>query len=98
MSLPRGRLRRHTLVGRAADSAACPLEELFPTDARAANDIRRQPRNSGTLDAVNRRGKSIRCRVSCSPPAGSDGETRGVILLMDDHDDKAAPPAGGQKR
>jgi len=36
-----------------------------------------------TLDAVNRRGKKIRCRVSCTPLV--TGQKReGVILLMDE--------------
>jgi two-component system, chemotaxis family, CheB/CheR fusion protein len=39
-----------------------------------------------TLDAVNRRGKSIRCEVTCTPLAGSDG-LRGAILVMEDSAD-----------
>ena len=42
-----------------------------------------------TLDAVNRRGKKIRCRVSCTPLVGADGSRAGVIVLMED----AEPPA-----
>jgi two-component system, chemotaxis family, CheB/CheR fusion protein len=37
-----------------------------------------------TVDAVNRRGKSIRCQVRCSPLAGSDHDIRGAILLMEE--------------
>src|SRR5262245_26010954 len=37
-----------------------------------------------TLDAVNRRGKSIRCQVHCSPLSGSDHDVRGAILLMEE--------------
>ena len=36
------------------------------------------------LDAVNRRGKSIRCRVTCTLRLGTTGERRGVVLLMDE--------------
>jgi two-component system CheB/CheR fusion protein len=36
------------------------------------------------LDAVNRRGKVIRCRVTCTPLTGSDAEIRGVVLLMEE--------------
>ena len=36
------------------------------------------------LNAVNRRGKAIRCRVTCVPLADSDGEIRGVVLLMEE--------------
>jgi len=35
------------------------------------------------LDAVNRRGKSIKCRVACAPLL-SGKEREGVILLMDE--------------
>jgi hypothetical protein len=37
-----------------------------------------------TLDAVNRRGKSIRCKVSCTTlsPLG-DGVVTGLILMME---------------
>ncbi len=36
------------------------------------------------LDAVNRRGRPIRCRVTCTPLRGSDSEIRGVILLTEE--------------
>ncbi len=36
------------------------------------------------LNAVNRRGKSIRCRVTCTLRLGTAGERRGVVLLMDE--------------
>jgi two-component system, chemotaxis family, CheB/CheR fusion protein len=37
-----------------------------------------------TLDAVNRRGKSIRCRITCTPLVSPQGKRDGVILLMDE--------------
>jgi two-component system CheB/CheR fusion protein len=39
-----------------------------------------------TIEAVNRRGKPIRCRINCAPLVGTGGETRGVILLMEEPD------------
>ena len=36
------------------------------------------------LDAVNRRGKPIRCTVTCTPLMGGQSEVRGVILLMEE--------------
>jgi two-component system, chemotaxis family, CheB/CheR fusion protein len=39
-----------------------------------------------TLDATNRRGKRIRCRVTCTPLSNSNGTRDGVILLMDQVD------------
>ena len=37
-----------------------------------------------TLDAVNRRGKKIKCKVTCSPLITSSGKREGVILLMEE--------------
>lgn len=37
-----------------------------------------------TLEATNRRGKTIQCKVSCTPLLGSAEEVRGVILLMEE--------------
>src|SRR5205085_12473598 len=36
------------------------------------------------VDAVNRRGKHIRCRISCTPLFGPGREIRGTILLMEE--------------
>ncbi len=40
-----------------------------------------------TVEATNRRGQRIDCRVSCMPLKGSDGSASGVIVLME----QAAP-------
>jgi two-component system CheB/CheR fusion protein len=37
-----------------------------------------------TLEAINRRGKRIRCRVGCTPLAAVAGKHDGVILLMEE--------------
>src|SRR5438874_6440026 len=37
-----------------------------------------------TVECRNRRGKSIRCPVRCTPLSGANGETLGVILLMEE--------------
>jgi two-component system CheB/CheR fusion protein len=36
------------------------------------------------VDAVNRRGKTIRCTVTCTPLMGGQNEVRGAILLMEE--------------
>src|SRR5712692_5768762 len=36
------------------------------------------------LDATNRRGRKIRCLVTCSPLCGPTGEARGVIVQMEE--------------
>jgi len=43
------------------------------------------------LDAVNRRGKKIRCQVTCTPLDSSGKEPRGVILLMEEVDGEKKP-------
>jgi two-component system, chemotaxis family, CheB/CheR fusion protein len=37
-----------------------------------------------TIPAVNRRGRSIQCAVSCTPLSSPDGAVRGVIILMEE--------------
>jgi two-component system CheB/CheR fusion protein len=36
------------------------------------------------LDAINRRGKPIRCRVSCSPLVTPTKKREGAILIMEE--------------
>jgi two-component system CheB/CheR fusion protein len=38
------------------------------------------------LDAVNRRGKTIKCRVACTPIIGASKERQGTILMMEEMD------------
>jgi two-component system CheB/CheR fusion protein len=40
-----------------------------------------------SLDAVNRRGRSIRCTVTCFPLNAADGTVQGAIMLMEDSSD-----------
>ena len=42
------------------------------------------------LEAVNRRGRTIRCEVSCTPFAGADREIRGAVLVMQEWEEPAA--------
>jgi two-component system CheB/CheR fusion protein len=55
---------------------ACLAGEAVPADMAVA--------------AINRRGKSITCRINCAPLVGVGGEIRGVILLMEEPD--GGPP------
>jgi two-component system CheB/CheR fusion protein len=41
-------------------------------------------RQEVVLDAVNRRGKKIRCRVTCSPLVAGSKQREGVILMMEE--------------
>jgi two-component system, chemotaxis family, CheB/CheR fusion protein len=59
-----------------------PVERLRPALKGALNG-----ESSGeqlTLDAVNRRGKQIRCLVTVSPLMGPEGKISGSILLMEE--------------
>ena len=59
-----------------------PMEPLEPLLRGALNGD--GDRQQITLDAVNRRGRSIRCRVSCLPLCSmNDGEVTGVIVMME---------------
>ncbi|HEX6750468.1 MAG TPA: CheR family methyltransferase [Longimicrobium sp.] len=46
------------------------------------------------LDAVNRRGRPIRCRVAATPFLGGDREIRGAVLVMEEWRDGVVPSAG----
>jgi hypothetical protein len=59
----------------AADRLAAPVGRL--------NGVREQVDTS--VQATNRRGKTISCRVMVSPLFGADREIRGTILLMEEH-------------
>jgi two-component system CheB/CheR fusion protein len=41
------------------------------------------------LETVNRRGKTLQCRVTCTPLIGAETTTQGVILLMEEWDGHA---------
>ncbi|HYM63381.1 MAG TPA: CheR family methyltransferase [Gaiellaceae bacterium] len=47
------------------------------------------------LDAVNRRGKAILCKISCTPLEGPPGDIRGVILFMEAEGDVGSSRARG---
>jgi two-component system CheB/CheR fusion protein len=40
--------------------------------------------NEAVLDATNRRGRPIRCKVSCLPLIVASKEVQGVIVLMEE--------------
>jgi two-component system, chemotaxis family, CheB/CheR fusion protein len=45
--------------------------------------------HSTVVQATNRRGKSIRCRVTCSPLVGTDRIVRGTIVVVVEEPDPA---------
>lgn len=60
------------------------LDEVMPLLRAALADTTEG--TEGTFDAINRRGRSIRCRVNASPLTTPEEEIRGVILVMRDAD------------
>ena len=66
-----------------------PVERLKPAIRSCLAGEETCP--TAILEARNRRGKSIRCHVTCTPLRGATGGTRGVILLMEEQPDGQAP-------
>jgi len=58
-----------------------PLEQVMPL---ARTTLTEASTKDAVLDATNRRGSSIRCRVRTSPLLSGSGELRGVIFLMEE--------------
>ena len=63
------------------------LDIGFPVDQLAgrvrAALLGEQEREAPMIEATNRRGRRIRCRVSCMPLLSPDGPVRGAILIME---------------
>jgi two-component system CheB/CheR fusion protein len=64
-----------------------PVEKLRPALKTCIGG--ESPSEQITLDAVNRRGRTIRCHVTCSPLKSVDGSAGGAILLMEEIGDGA---------
>lgn len=60
-----------------------PVEQLRQP---IRNRLSGSPANSEEvlLDAINRGGRNIQCRVTCTPLIGTQGQIQGVILLMEE--------------
>jgi two-component system, chemotaxis family, CheB/CheR fusion protein len=63
-----------------------PVEQLRPMIRSCLNN--ESTHLEVALDAMNRRGKPIRLKVTCTPMVGdADAPPRGVVLLMEESDD-----------
>ena len=61
-----------------------PVEHLrAPLRACLAGEV---SQNEIVLEATNRRGKAIQCKVTCMPHSNMMGEIQGVILIMEEKD------------
>lgn len=84
-------LRSNETVGRHLLNLdiGLPLEEIRqPLRACISGDTGENIELS--VDAINRRGRRIRCRITCTPlisttPRKEEPDVQGVILLMEDH-------------
>jgi two-component system, chemotaxis family, CheB/CheR fusion protein len=62
-----------------------PLEQITPLLRKCMSG--ESENQTLTLEAVNRRGKSIRCQVTCTPLANGSEGVRGAILMMENSSD-----------
>jgi two-component system CheB/CheR fusion protein len=66
-----------------------PLERIRPALAAVLDG--REAFQEMAVDAVNRRGRSIRCLVGVSPLLALSGEIRGAVVLVDEVAEAAGP-------
>jgi two-component system CheB/CheR fusion protein len=59
-----------------------PVAQLRPLIRQSANDT--FSHSEATLDAINRRGKAIRCRVAVTPLRSTEEQNHGVVLSMEE--------------
>ena len=62
-----------------------PIEQVRPA-LRQAMSAENGSRTT-MVDATNRRGRPVRCRVTCSPLVGNDQSVRGVIVVVEPQPD-----------
>jgi two-component system, chemotaxis family, CheB/CheR fusion protein len=68
-----------------------PIHQVLPAIRAAMSG--ENGTQSTTIEAVNRRGRTVTCRVTCSPLLDDDKTPRGVIVVVVD-DPGQQPPAG----
>jgi hypothetical protein len=61
-----------------------PVQELKEPLGRALSWDEKTKVDAAMLDAVSRRGKKIRTRVTHTLRLGSEGEVEGLVLLIED--------------
>ncbi len=70
-----------------------PVEHLRPPlRACLASEV---SQNEIVLEATNRRGKAIQCKVTCMPLSNIAGEIQGMILIMEERDGIASGERSG---
>jgi two-component system CheB/CheR fusion protein len=66
-----------------------PIDQVRPALRAAMSDEHRS--QSITIEAINRRGRTVTCRVTCSPLLDSDKSLRGVIMVVVEQSDEQPP-------
>ncbi|MGH2545108.1 MAG: CheR family methyltransferase [Ardenticatenaceae bacterium] len=76
-------LRRDEVEGKHFQTLdiGLPVEQLKRTIRACLSGV--TSREVLTLEALNRRGRSIQCNVTCTPLRGAEGEILGVIVVME---------------
>lgn len=67
-------------IGLPVEQLRQPIRQCLIGDLNDTADV--------VLNAVNRRGKSIFCQVTCTPLVGISQQVTGVILVMEEREDK----------
>jgi two-component system, chemotaxis family, CheB/CheR fusion protein len=68
-----------------------PVDEVRPTLRRAMSGDNGS--QSTLVQATNRRGKTVTCRITCSPLIGNDKAVRGVIVVVVEEQPSGQPAA-----
>jgi len=68
-----------------------PVAQMITAARRCLNGS--SPREELTLVAVNRRGKPIKCHVTCTPLTGSSDSVHGVVVMMEELDEEGSTEA-----
>ena len=61
-----------------------PVDRLRQPIRQMLQDGTLEGRSVLTVQATNRRGQAIQCRISCSPMGDKEGAISGIILLMEE--------------
>jgi two-component system CheB/CheR fusion protein len=80
----RGRPLLNLDIGLPVERLKAPLRGVLDGDT---------PYPQMEMDAVNRRGRAVRCHVSVSPLVTAEGEPRGAVILVDESGAAARPQA-----
>jgi two-component system, chemotaxis family, CheB/CheR fusion protein len=63
-------------IGLPVERLRQPIRECLMDEPAASSEV--------LLTAINRRGKTIQCRVTCTPLIGAQRQVQGVILVMEE--------------